>query len=101
MPCSSSPPPGESNNPNDIVSVDAALLGVYARLLSIDGGGAIGDDAAAGGNLIGMGTDTTCQVLYDQSSPPPEQVDPGTELLGNTVNEVPQRKALNMNRSRR
>jgi hypothetical protein len=75
-PCN--PTPDESNHPDDIVSSAEALLGVVARMLTIDGGA---DYAAAGTNLIGMGFDYNCSVEYDQSAPPPELVDPEAEAL--------------------
>ena len=63
------PGPGDTVDPRDIVSVDSALLGVVARLLSIDGGS---DVAAAGTNLVLMGNgNDTCVLQYDGLGPPP------------------------------
>jgi hypothetical protein len=83
----------ESHHPDDVVSMDAALLGVVARMLTFDGGA---DYASAGTNLIGMGTDYDCRIYYDEMGPPPEAVVPaGTdeliEVLENAVRTAPTR----------
>ncbi|MCP3905543.1 MAG: hypothetical protein GY715_18105 [Planctomycetes bacterium] len=72
-------PDEESHHPDDVVSMDSALLGVVARMLTFDGGA---DYASAGTNLIGMGTDTDCTIYYDEMAPPPEAILPeDTEQL--------------------
>ncbi|MCP3905539.1 MAG: hypothetical protein GY715_18085 [Planctomycetes bacterium] len=74
----------ESSHPDDIVSQASALLGVVARMLTFDGGA---DYAAAGTNLVGMGTES-CAVLYDQTGPPPEQQEEveALEILNDALN---------------
>ncbi|MCP3905791.1 MAG: hypothetical protein GY715_19360 [Planctomycetes bacterium] len=62
------------DDPRDVVSEATALLGVVARMLTIDGGV---DRAAAGTNLVGMGS-ATCFISYDRSPPPPEATMPRT-----------------------
>ncbi|MBT8484031.1 MAG: hypothetical protein HKO59_05960 [Phycisphaerales bacterium] len=55
-------------DPRDIVSEAAALTGVVARLLTFDGGL---DFAAAGTNLVGMGTENAT-IQYDTLGSPDE-----------------------------
>jgi hypothetical protein len=58
-------------------SVDAAMNGVYARILAFDGGAAFG---AAGGNLVGMGFQSA-QIKYDLPAPSQElQLPHGADL---------------------
>ncbi|MBT8484032.1 MAG: hypothetical protein HKO59_05965 [Phycisphaerales bacterium] len=59
------------DDPRDIVSEDAALTGVVARLLVIDGGL---DFAAAGTNLVGLGTQSAT-IRYDTLGSPDELKD--------------------------
>jgi hypothetical protein len=60
-----------------VTSVASPLLGVHARLLAINSGVPFWN-AAAGGNLIGMGVDTTASVHYTPSGAPPPAQEPGT-----------------------
>jgi hypothetical protein len=60
-------------------SVDAALLGVVATMLSFDGNG---DAGAAGTNLTGMGTEAAA-IQWDTLGPPPEA--PGKDLKPATM----------------
>jgi uncharacterized repeat protein (TIGR01451 family) len=64
------PQPGESNHPDDVVSQDAALLGVTARMLTFDGAG--GDAGAAGSNMWVLGCQDAEVQADEMSSPPPE-----------------------------
>ncbi|MCP3905544.1 MAG: hypothetical protein GY715_18110 [Planctomycetes bacterium] len=84
----------ESHHPDDVVSMDVALLGVVARLLTYDGGA---DNDTAGTNLIGMGTDIECRIYYDEMAPPPEAVIPDDideliEILGGTDRPAPTKR---------
>ena len=69
-----------------VTSIEAPLLGVYARWLAIDGTVPDGVNAAAGGNLIGLGTDDTAEIKYDPSGAPPELNDPNQAI--DLLNEV-------------
>jgi hypothetical protein len=62
------PGPGDPIDPRDVVSQDAALLGLIAKYLTFDGGA---DFARAGGALVGMGTQPAI-ILYDAGDLPPE-----------------------------
>ncbi|MBT8485606.1 MAG: choice-of-anchor E domain-containing protein [Phycisphaerales bacterium] len=55
-------------DPRDIVSREAALHGIFARLLTIDGGL---DRAASGANLVGMGFQSSV-IQYDVLGEPDE-----------------------------
>jgi hypothetical protein len=50
-------------------SVDAAILGIAAKVMVFDGGEA--DFAAAGSNLVGLGVEDAV-IRYDDMPPPPE-----------------------------
>ncbi|MCP3904720.1 MAG: DUF11 domain-containing protein [Planctomycetes bacterium] len=71
------PGPGDAIDPRDLVSKDAALFGVAARLLTIDGGA---DMAASGYTLIGTGSDNAAVIKFDGQEPFEEAVvdDAGT-----------------------
>jgi hypothetical protein len=58
-------------DPRDIVSVDAAILGVSARMLRIDPGLDSGKRAASGNNLVGMGVQDAL-IQYDPVGGSPE-----------------------------
>jgi PKD repeat protein len=66
-------------HPGDIVSEDAALLGVIARLLTFDGGA--GGYAAHGTNLVGMGYEPAV-IEYDMMSLPQESPAPLPAVRG-------------------
>jgi hypothetical protein len=70
------PAPGDNIDPRDIVSEDAAIIGLVAKQLSFDGGAAF---AAAGTNMHGMGVQSAV-VQYDTLSSPPELNNPVEEL---------------------
>lgn len=62
------PGPGDAIDPRDVVSEDAAILGVIAKHLTFDGGLAF---AAAGTNVYGMGVESAL-IQYDTLAAPPE-----------------------------
>jgi hypothetical protein len=66
-------PNEESHHPDDVVSTDSALLGIFMELLTFDGGADHGFSAAT---LGGMGENEYGDVCYDVLSAPPEAVIP-------------------------
>lgn len=68
----------------DVISRDAALLGLVSKHLNFDGGASY---AAAGTNMFGLGTENAV-ILYDPEGAPPEQAD---DDLSKTVNDMTRR----------
>ncbi|MCP3902958.1 MAG: hypothetical protein GY715_04915 [Planctomycetes bacterium] len=66
-------------HPDDVISTDAAMLGVTARLLAFDG--PAGDAGAAGSNMWVLGCENASLNADPMSSPPPE----GPGLCGERV----------------
>jgi uncharacterized repeat protein (TIGR01451 family) len=65
------PGPDDPVDPRDLVSQDAALLGVAARLLRFDGGA---DQDSSGYTLIGTGADGSAVIKFDGQDPFEEAV---------------------------
>ncbi|MHC5115099.1 MAG: hypothetical protein ACYTGP_11810 [Planctomycetota bacterium] len=86
-------PATESHHPDDVVSTDSALLGVFFELLIFDAGV---DNGWAGATLGGMGVNEYGDVRYDVLAPPPEgtlppDADRENELIEWLENEVDRR----------
>ncbi|MCA9295792.1 MAG: hypothetical protein KC983_04730, partial [Phycisphaerales bacterium] len=77
------PGPGDATDPRDIVSQAAALTGLRATFLRFGAANVI--NAAAGGNLVGMGFQTAA-IKYDPVNAPPSTP---TEEDGRTPNTKP------------
>jgi len=68
----------------DVVSQPASLLGIVAKLMSIDAGS---DYAAAGSNMFGMGTENAV-IQYDPEGAPPEQTDDNVNTVDTQIKNV-------------
>ncbi|MHC5115098.1 MAG: hypothetical protein ACYTGP_11805 [Planctomycetota bacterium] len=83
-----------SSHPDDVVSEESSIIGVFMEMLTFDGGADVG---LAGAALGSMGEDPDGDIRYDVLSAPPEAVIPADEdavdRMMELLSDEPQKKS--------